>query len=643
MLTFAIEDKGIISISTNNMRFTLHIALLFAAVLATTTRLSAQPENDVVLDCGYRMELTAIGTQMMGRLVPKNIQAPELVVVSWRNVGSNTLLQLGNSLNYDVSDFGSYKIRVDYQTIDALGSLGCATSIEHELELVANSCEQPFSMAGTATCGTEFAPVCGCNGITYNNECDAKKAGIATFWAGECAAQPPASTCGTTDFNFEITGGSPTTGYNVLFKNLAVGNFTNVQLDFDDHTPMQQGIQWDTHEHHYEAGGIFTATLSAWNVNQPGCVSSVSKTFATDALSLAIMPMPAVTDYVMPGDGNGDGRANAYDLLQVGLGYATFGVPRPEASTDWAPQYGPDWQLCTNSMVNYKHIDSDGDGSINEFDISPIEAHYQPIMPGYAAEILGDAPEVFVRFDKDTIVVDPSNPGVIEITADIHIGTLNKPVFGLYGMACALRYPEFVQHDPTLLYDPTFMGSPNFVLSMGHDVFSQYQYDFAVTHKSGAGSSGYGRVAKLNMRADYIIIIDIIDRASADEVPFIMPIEGIRAFDADGNEKLLKPTVVDTLWIKVLPTPSKTTDLFEQGRVQMFPNPATDQVTIRTSNNTNLQRVEITNAQGQLVRTVTGQTLSSSNSIGVADLAKGFYTFRVIAEEGVGEQKILVK
>ncbi|MCB0648842.1 MAG: hypothetical protein KDC49_19365 [Saprospiraceae bacterium] len=35
-------------------------------------------------------------------------------------------------------------------------------------------------------CGIELAPVCGCNSITYNNECEAKKAGLKSYKKGRC-------------------------------------------------------------------------------------------------------------------------------------------------------------------------------------------------------------------------------------------------------------------------------------------------------------------------------------------------------------------------------------------------------------------------------------------------------------------------
>ena len=38
-------------------------------------------------------------------------------------------------------------------------------------------------------CGSTIAPVCGCNSITYNNECEAKKAGLKSFNKGRCAKE----------------------------------------------------------------------------------------------------------------------------------------------------------------------------------------------------------------------------------------------------------------------------------------------------------------------------------------------------------------------------------------------------------------------------------------------------------------------
>lgn len=622
------------------MRKIVLVSLLLTA-LFSAVRLSAQIASDVVLDCGYRMEITAIGTQVVGRLLPNATTNTVITSARWYNAETEELLFSGENINYDVSTYGEYKIKVAYQTISTTGILGCSNQYIKTLTLLEPACVQPFTLTDNLICGPEYAPVCGCNGITYTNECEAKQAGVATWWAGTCASQPSATECGTTDLGLQVLSGSPSQGYTVRFSNLADGNFTNIQLDFGDHTQMYQSSQWNTKDHHYQNGGFYNVTLSAWNVNLPGCVSSISKTFATDALSLEDKHLPEESQYVHPGDGNGDGKANVYDLLSIGKGYATSGVPRPDATIEWVPQYAPEWQFCTPGGTNYKHMDSNGDGVINEFDISPIEMHYAAIETTSSLPPVDDAPVVFVDFDKDTIVVDPASTAPIEISANLHIGTPEKPVLGLYAMACALRYPEFVEHDPSMLYDPSFFGSPNFVLTLGHDINTLQQYDFGVAHKNGNGANGYGRVAEINMRADYIIIIDIIDRAEAKIVPFIMPVEGIRAIDAAGNIKLLQPAVQDTLWIKLLSTPTSTRDIFESGKVRIFPNPATDQLLIE-ANSLKIEAITIVNAMGQVVASEQ-KNAHLINTIQVSDLPAGIYSVRIISDQGIGEQKIMVK
>src|SRR5690349_14011472 len=46
-------------------------------------------------------------------------------------------------------------------------------------------CVDP-SRATQSACYTNYLPVCGCNGVTYGNACEANAAGVLHYESGEC-------------------------------------------------------------------------------------------------------------------------------------------------------------------------------------------------------------------------------------------------------------------------------------------------------------------------------------------------------------------------------------------------------------------------------------------------------------------------
>ena len=69
----------------------------------------------------------------------------------------------------------------------------------------------------------------------------------------------------------------------------------------------------------------------------------------------------------------------------------------------------------------------------------------------------------------------------------------------------------------------------------------------------------------------------------------------------------------------------------------IYPNPATDMINISTDNQ--VQRVEIFNMQGQLVKVETGEV----TRVSVKDLANGLYTLKLTTDNGISMHKIIKK
>lgn len=582
--------------------------------------------------CNYDVKVTAIGNTLYGKLYPISGTGGTVSSVQWFNSKTNQVLAQTPEFTYPLTNYGVYNICAQYEITDEDG-LTCTTTRCQQLNLPEPGCSNPLLADGTSLCPNLFAPVCGCDGVTYGNECEAMAAGVAGWWAGQCGS----GTSCVADMYVEVVSGTPDGGFLVVFHNQSA-DYYFTQLDFGDGTPLFQGTDWDTVSHFYAESGIYRSNLTAWKNGSN--VSSVIKLVVTDALSLVTAPLPNGTDYVMPGDANGDKKANVYDLLNVGVGYNDEGLPRPFANTSWTPQFAPNWNEHTGVGVNYKHLDCDGNGKVDVFDTDPIEQHYAAIDT-FVAPPSASHPKVWVQFDQDTIYVNSNNPSPLSISADVMVGHATNPALNLYGLAFALRYPEFVNHNPESLYDGNpFFGSPLNTMFMAKDIYPRRQYDMGFVHRNGTGASGYGRIANVVFEADFIIIVDIIERASNNTVPFTVSVAGLQAVDADGDPIAMDGVVQDTLWIKTVQS-VKTLDPALDRAIRLYPNPASDETVLYTGNLA-VEKIEAVNGLGQVVRTIAADS-DSATRIVVSDWVSGLYTVRVHTAAGIAEKRLLVR
>jgi PKD repeat protein len=593
--------------------------------------------DQIAPGCHYSIEVTAVGTQLYAKASPLYNNPDQILTsITWYTSKSSQILSQASAFSAPLPGYGEYLVCAQITTANVDNGATCTTTLCQALTVAEPGCVmQHLADEYSGFCVPVFAPVCGCNGVTYANECEAKSAGLASWWAGPCAAA--FGTC-TAQLEATVLAGTPDDGYTVQFRNLSVGEYTFAQLDFGDGSPLWEDTQWDTVVHHYAVGDIYPANLTTWKTG--GCLSSATQLVMTDALSMTLANIPGNTDYVLPGDANGDQKANAHDILHLGLGHYATGAPRPYASTAWAHQFAPNWDHSVAQAVNYKHLDCDGNGVVNVFDADVTAQHYVALDTTPVA-FLPNAPKVWLEFAQDTLYVDPNNPQPLSIEAKVMLGSPTQPALGIYGLGFALRYPDYVAHDPDTDYDGDLFGSINHMLWLAEDIHPRRQLDLALTRTNGLAANGYGQIADITFKSDYVIVIDVIGRSENANLPFSVPVKNLKAMDAYGNEMDLSvPASLDTVWIKSLATSAVNEQNLAES-IHLYPNPATGAATLLTGD-LQVERIEIANALGQILRNVPPSG-SRATRLEIADWQLGVYTLRILTDRGLAEKRLVVK
>ncbi|MFT4665596.1 MAG: PKD repeat protein [Polaribacter sp.] len=429
-----------------------------------------------------------------------------------------------------------------------------------------------------------------------------------------------------------VDNSSPSVG-TITVHNSSQGDYDHLSWDFGDGN-FSSSIN-NSIEHSYANSGIYNVSLTIWS-DDGNCQASTSK-----VISIVVSnDVCDLSDCVWPGDANKDGKADSYDVMHMGLGFGATGPARNGDPEEWYGQMGADWDLETPDGVNYKHLDTNGDGVINEFDMIPTIGHYTPMEEtfNYTEE---DGPRVTIDFDIDTFVINQSSGDYAYISAALMIGDADNPIEDLHGLSLFLDYDTTLTEASAginLIYNSnSFFGSMDEVLPYGKNIAATRQIDIGITKTNNTGSTGFGRVATL----DFIIVVDIIDGRSENEVQFPIGINGIKAIDANGNIINLSIDQQDATVVIINELSTKVEDNPLNKKINLYPNPAKEGIITVDVQDLDATSVQFYNTLGQLVKTT--QIKNSKSSISVADLPTGLYQLEILTTEGVANKKLIVE
>ena len=510
-------------------------------------------------------------------------------------------------------------------------STPCSIAIPINLtcfENTSDDCINEVDIDLAAQCNGYYAPVCGCNGQTYINACQAENwYGVSDWEEGACPGVPVDCEA---SFMFGFLPNNQ-----IIFYNNSQG-YSHFTWDFGE-GPVSSGESTMLVDN-FTSGTL--VCLEVWN--DEGCYDELCLPVTPDAPE----EMCNISDCIWPGDANGDGAANNYDLLNIGLGMATTGparpfFPFPEAPNTWAPNYGSDWNAWVD-VVNFKHLDSDGDGVVHENDILAIEQNYVADTEFTSTPTPG-APVVYVEFESEVIIIDELTPQLMSVSADLYVGGFNLPVSELHGLALGLTYSTDFIHPGTIVdidyFDNSFFGPSHEVLFLEQAVAlggDSKRIDVGLSQKSNPlGVEGYGKIATMN----FVVNADIIDGLALPEVSFEITVEKIKMIDGEGKDLEFDLNPQNASLVFINDGVSGTNPVPPIERINVFPNPVQDELFIQLDGLPG-QYFELVDVLGKTV--ISHEMDRATTSFSVQSFSPGIYWLRVQTEKGLLSKKVVI-
>ena len=178
-----------------------------------------------------------------------------------------------------------------------------------------------------------------------------------------------------------------------------------------------------------------------------------------------------------------------------------------------------------------------------------------------------------------------------------------------YGLAFTLKFdPELITSGEISLTE-SWLGTPDVdLLTINKNFASDGLIEFALIKKGGNNPFGAGAIG------NFIVIIDDIEGYSGEGT---IEIQRVQAIDNEGNI-IYVHTPKTTLF-----SLTNTEEIIEEdGITILFPNPAEEFITIHTSLEKTIDKIEIHTVSGRFIQTINPQLMQN---IDISTLSNGVY------------------
>ena len=343
------------------------------------------------------------------------------------------------------------------------------------------------------------------------------------------------------------------------------------------------------------------------------------KITVTDAAGCTNTKRAFITTCVWSGDTDTSGLVDHNDLLNIGLAYGETGPKRFSCSFDtciqWFPQLAGDWSKQTPTRVNYKHIDTNGDGVINGQDTIAIRRNWSKTR-----QLAADAPYNLVASPPLYIQTSRANEGQWA-SFPIMLGDAVTPANGIYGLAFTLAYPTSLIDASSIYFtyrNQSWLGFNNDLLtiSQNRDGF----FDLAITKINHSNSNGNGPIGLLHFKV----------KNGVRNQPLTFDIKSPQLINSDAQILPTNPQSTTTNISTSVAEPEWASQITVQ------PNPTSGEFFIETQD-LNIEQILILDISGKVM----SQHLKPARNTPLSISASGTFFLRIQTDKGVISRKIV--
>lgn len=359
-----------------------------------------------------------------------------------------------------------------------------------------------------------------------------------------------------------------------------------------------------------------------------------------DVVASEIDDCICVDDCVWAGDTNGDGKVSVVDALSIGRFIGSGGASREESifGSAYEGVSVEDWIDTQVNGKNLKHVDANGDGFITVEDLDVVVDNYGDINSIISADVLGVKNVPFLLSTTQT-EIEVGDLLVVYVT----MGTTAYPAIDLQGVAFAVNLPASLVDSSTVEVEYLESG---YLVKDAPYIDLTYQPSDGIIHTVGTktnslGSTGSGIIATVSFiveeNAEGIKTPGRSSSKSVGDVIATINATDIVIEDSRGYKYALPNTSLDII------VKSEFDDTPESiNKLNIYPNPSSDQVTVYSDNGAILNRVSVYSMDGKLMKTI-NQIDSKEVNIEVNDFEKGLYIIKASSNTNTYSSKLIKK